>query len=66
MKHVVRWFVYTGNPGQPNERIPRTATMRGRWPGYDAVCSCGWESHTGGGVRSYIEQKIWEHKRGLL
>lgn len=60
--HRIRWYVYTGNG---KERIPRTAAMRGPWPGYDVICSCGWETRTGGGVRSYIEEKIWAHKRGL-
>lgn len=62
--HRVRWFVYTGHvtsAGVP-ERIPRTASMRGSWPGYDAVCSCGWETQTGGAVRSYIKQEISWHK----
>lgn len=59
--HRIRWYVYTGGPDR--ERIPRTATMRGRWPnGYDVECSCGWKSSTGGAVRSYIEREVWSHK----
>lgn len=57
--HRVRWFVYTG---RGRERIPRVATMRGWWPGYDVVCSCGWESRTGGGLRRYITEMVSEHK----
>lgn len=55
-KHRVRWFVWVGT-----KRIPREATMRGQW-GYDAECSCGWETRTGGAVRSYVEREIWMHK----
>lgn len=54
--HTVRWYVYADGV-----RIPRTAMMRGQW-GYDAVCSCGWDSKTGGGVRSYVEREVTEHK----
>lgn len=60
-EHRVKWFVYTGGPN--GERIPRTASMRGTWPGYDVECSCGWATHTGGAVRSYIEREVWFHKR---
>lgn len=56
-QHRVQWFVYAGG-----ERIPRQASMRGTW-GYDAVCECGWDSRTGGGVRSYVEELIREHRR---
>lgn len=57
--HRISWWVYTGN-GQ--ERIRRTAKMRGWWPGYDVTCSCGWETRTGGAVRSYVEREVWLHK----
>lgn len=63
-KHRIAWFVYTGardENGHP-ERIRRTATMRGTWPGYDVTCSCGWETRTGGAVRSYIEGEVSLHK----
>jgi len=50
------WWVYAGA-----ERIRRNRTMRGQW-GYDVTCSCGWDSRTGGAVRSYVERLIWEHK----
>lgn len=54
----MRWYVYSGG-----ERLPRTGAVRGHWPGgYDVVCSCGWESRTGGGTRSYIRGRVWEHK----
>ena len=54
--HRIRWFVYSGG-----ELIPREATMRGAWP-YEARCSCGWETRTGGAVRSFIEREIADHK----
>lgn len=54
--HSIRWYVYAGS-----ERIPYTSTMRGTW-GYDAVCSCGWDSKTGGGVRRWVQEKVADHK----
>lgn len=54
--HRVRWFVYVD--GKP---VPHQATMRGPW-GYDAKCSCGWETRTGGAVRSYVQGEVRFHK----
>jgi hypothetical protein len=63
--HKIRWFVYAGGFGAPLVKIPHTSTMRGTWAGYDVECSCGWESRTGGAVRSYIKREIWAHKNGF-
>lgn len=52
----ISWWVYAGP-----ERIRHTNHMRGQW-GYDATCSCGWDSHTGGAVRSAVALAVWEHK----
>lgn len=56
--HRMAWYVYAGA-----EKIRHTASMRGAW-GYDVTCSCGWETRTGGAVRSYIEAEVWLHKMG--
>jgi hypothetical protein len=62
-QHRMKWYVWAGG-----ERMRHTATMRGQW-GWDAECSCGWKSRTGGAVKSYVDQLVWEHKffaeRGL-
>lgn len=58
--HRISWFVYVGF-GADRERIPHTATMRGRWD-YDAVCTCGWDTRTGGAVRSFIKREVAMHK----
>ena len=55
--HRIRWYVWAGT-----ERIPHRSTMRGGW-GWDAACSCGWESRVGGGTRRYVEEKVAAHKR---
>lgn len=58
------WWVYVGDSDSPGgrQRIRRTATMRGTW-GYDAECTThGWDSRTGGAVRSYVAREVWAHK----
>lgn len=54
--HKATWFVYAGG-----EKIRYQSTMRGTW-GYDVVCSCGWESNHGGGVRRSVEDALWTHR----
>ena len=65
-EHRARWFVYTGGGayGGTRERIPWQSTMRGTWPGYDVVCSCGWESRTGGATRRSVEDELFDHRLG--
>lgn len=58
-QHAIRWYVYAGR-----EKIRRTATMRGQWS-YDAECSCGWKTSTGGAVKRYIDDEVWMHKNGF-
>ena len=58
-EHKITWWVYAGS-----ERIRRTAQMRGSW-GYDATCSCGWDSRTGGGTKRYVAEKVEDHKLGI-
>jgi len=54
--HKIRWFVRAGD-----EMIPRQSTMRGTW-GFDAKCSCGWESRTGGAVERHVRDLVNRHK----
>ncbi len=55
-KVTIKWFVYAGE-----EKMRYTSSMRGTW-GYDAECSCGWQTRTGGAVkRSVLEDVKW-HK----
>lgn len=59
-KHQIRWYVWAGD-----EKIPHAATMRGTW-GFDAACSCGWETRTGGALRGHIRDRVAEHKRDVI
>lgn len=55
-KVTIQWFVYAGN-----EKIRHNATMRGQW-GFDATCSCGWETKTGGSIKSFVILHVELHK----
>ena len=61
-EHRARWFVYAGGYGTPTEKIPHAASMRGHWPGWDVTCSCGWQTNTGGAIKAYVADKLWEHR----
>jgi hypothetical protein len=54
--HKIRWFVVVDG-----ERIPRQSSMSGKWD-YDATCSCGWATHTGGALENEIRRQIADHK----
>ena len=56
VKHQIKWFVWAGD-----QRIPHTANMRGSW-GWDAECSCGWATHTGGAIRARVLDEVAAHK----
>jgi len=60
--HRARWFVYAGGYGQPLEKLPHTAQMRGHWTGWDVECSCGWTSATGGAIRARVAEALWDHR----
>jgi hypothetical protein len=55
-KVTIKWFVYAGE-----EKIRHNATMRGTW-GYDAECSCGWKTVTGGATKSSVLEEVNFHK----
>lgn len=58
--HRISWFVYAGT-----ERIPFRSTMRGAW-GYDATCTCGWDSRTGGALKNAVRRDVDEHKSTVI
>ena len=45
-------------------KLPHTSRMRGTW-GWDAECSCGWATRTGGATRRSVRFEVWLHKQGL-
>jgi hypothetical protein len=52
----ISWFVIAGG-----YKIPYNSTMAGTW-GFDAKCSCGWETRTGGATRASVEAEVQSHK----
>lgn len=55
-KPKISWFVWVDG-----KTVPRSSKMAGTW-GYDATCTCGWATKTGGATKSYITNEIWFHK----
>lgn len=58
--HKGTWYVYPLGVVNP-ERIRHTSTMRGTW-GWDVVCSCGWDSMTGGATKRSVRREFENHK----
>jgi hypothetical protein len=57
--HRVReWHVVIDGRVVPDAKVRH---LRGGGWGFDVVCTCGWESHTGGGVYSYVRNRHIEH-----
>lgn len=59
-KHSIRWWAVIDG-----ERVRRTSTMKdsGNW---DATCSCGWDSRTGGAIMNEVDRMAQAHKAGVL
>ena len=52
----IKWHAVVGG-----KRYPLEKTMQG--VGYDATCTtCGWDSGTGGAVKSHVKRKVDDHK----
>jgi len=59
--HRITWYVWASNGYGESVKMRHTAKMRGTW-GWDAECSCGWASKTGGATKGSVEQYVWQHK----
>lgn len=61
VKHSIRWWAVVGD----GERVRRTSGMKdtGNW---DATCSCGWDSRTGGVIMNEVDRMAQAHKAGIL
>ena len=60
--HRISWYVWAWDPTTgASEKLRHASTMRGTW-GWDAECTCGWGSHTGGATRGSVERDVWFHK----
>lgn len=59
VKHTIRWFAVVDGT-----RIARRSWMTpaNGWHGFDATCSCGWDSRTGGALQARIDDAVRDHK----
>ena len=54
-KIQIKWFVFNGN-----EKTRYSGGVGFR--AWDATCSCGWESKTGGAIRASVLRDVDAHK----
>lgn len=56
-KATIKWFAILsdGSRVRNNQGFIHNA--------YDVECSCGWKTCTGGAIKSYIADRISDHKR---
>jgi hypothetical protein len=55
-KVTIKWFAVDTNG---NKFRNTKGFISGGW---DATCSCGWESRTGGAIKSYVISEVEAHK----
>jgi hypothetical protein len=55
-KVQIKWFVYS-----MGEKFPKQSRMQG-FNAFDAACSCGWESRTGGAIYRCVKEEVELHK----
>lgn len=63
-EHRISWWAYAWGMNGATEMIPRTRAMKARegWRAFDASCSCGWKTRTGGALEAWIRREIRLHK----
>lgn len=61
-RHVIRWYGIL----RDGERVPRNGHMKGGDWSWEAVCSCGWESRTGGAIQERIREYVGTHRYDVL
>jgi hypothetical protein len=54
--HTFRWYGIL-----PGERVPRNRHMNGGDWGWDATCTCGFDTRTGGAIQERIRDAIEDH-----
>ena len=55
-KITIKWFAVdtNGNKFRNNRGFISS--------GWDATCSCGWETRTGGGIKAWVQGEVDAHK----
>ena len=64
VKHSIKWWAIGTSMTGERYRIRRQSSMSmaSNNFGWEATCSCGWETHTGGAVPSCVRDLIADHK----
>ena len=58
-RHTIRWIAYTADGPEPRRAHHQARTG---YYAFDATCSCGWESFTGGAISVRVAEAVAEHK----
>jgi hypothetical protein len=62
--HRIRWYARTTPCAEyPDGLIPRNRHMDDRYWGWDAECSCGQRTRTGGAIAARIREAAHDHLR---
>jgi len=62
--HRISWWAYAWNAEGRTEKLPAKSYMTARegWRAWEASCSCGWQTRTGGAIRAYVQREVHWHK----
>lgn len=62
--HRFQWYCIIRNDAGDDIKVRRAswATPGRGFHRFEARCSCGWETHTGGAIPAYIQGRINEHR----
>ena len=62
--HRISWWAYAWTYEGCTERLPAKSYLLARegWRAWDASCSCGWESRSGGAIRASVARDVRKHK----
>ena len=62
MTHRIRWYGVAVAHDGTRTLIPRNGGMAARDWGWDATCTCGWATRTGGAIAACIRREIEDHR----
>jgi hypothetical protein len=62
--HRISWWAYAWGMEGPKELMPAKPYMKARegWRSWEATCSCGWQTRTGGALKTYVGRQVRRHK----
>lgn len=60
-KHTISWWAISYDADGRSIRYRRPRGLVGH-KAFEASCSCGWETRTGGAIESYIKTRVKDHR----